>query len=83
MRLAVEQKCQEIDEFVNRTGNQDFSIREIVKNGWLFGAKYLYILEIIKKGILPAAKMVSARNPEKFAYRIFYKDLQEHIKKVG
>ena len=83
MSVSADSKCQEIEEYVKNKNTQDLSIRTIAKEGWLFSAKYLYILQLIQNGELPAVKLKSAKNPERFMYRVYYKDLEDYIHKIS
>lgn len=83
MSVSADSKCLEIEEYVKKHGTQDLSIRTVAKEGWLFSAKYLYILQLIQKGEIPAVKLRSTKNPDRFMYRIHYKDLQDYIRKIS
>jgi hypothetical protein len=80
--IMLDSVFKEIDDYVQETGEKMFSISTIAKKGWLAGAKYVYILNLVNKGDLAATKLVSSKNKNRFSYRIFYEDLKNYLEKI-
>ena len=74
---------KEIEKHVQETGDKSLSVATIADKGWLIGAKYMYVLNLAKQGVLPSTKLVSPKNKNRFSYKIFYKDLMSYLTQIN